>query len=610
MNSKTIPDEVREAFSEFSGVYYIHSEIIRRTLPLCVYLYRNGVDPNLKYLAKLMLSASEKFQRYIEFEIKFEWRIQQINFWRRFPSHVVHTENSMGYAYLSGDIPDLGVYQNEENLIGKWFEECEKNKDHSLETATEYLKLPWKRLEEYQKILKALSPISRSLHKAWAEFQAITKEFNVRFPIASEVRRIQELDGQYGLTEEFRRNGSSMGIDRFLGDAVILLKSETFLEEPQKNEQANVIHYTCPNFDPTPYDPESDKPDNLYAWVKKKVAQTMGGDTSNFNIPIATAGTYGTGNNHDPDQERKSRYDINTKLPRINVFPIYDRSAPVSKVLQKVRRRTRYEVPLYRVIIFEKAVIFVISNKENRGVFDLKFYPRERVSASLFWDFPNHSYLLRSNSNENKDASTPQIRQHIRTGSSDPSTLLPVSEQYSRELSRNISGSDTSKESRNIYNEDHSNKNTPRSNTVRTESSGASYKSARSDTFKSFVSSSTTASGGGSKGEESRSSNLLSKTRPIPEKLRQRLESAKKLTHESGLIRIIFHDEPRLWSCVLRTVFTPKKHSITNQRDEFVSLLSLHHQKEQERRRQMLIDVQKEIKKELLEKSKEKKKAK
>lgn len=323
VQSKKRPAKAAKLFVNIPALYQFHSTVMLDTLQRCFDAYSTRSDPNLDKLAEVFTTHLKELRIYVDYEMAIDDSMRLVQFWKRITA-IESKQPSMQYGGAA--IPHLVSYRHPDAYITEWIKDCMAHKSHKLNGIADYLHLPVEHLEMYRYLLKKLQHVTPELNVAFKGFEDIYAEIAREKPKAAEQRRMAEFDQIYSLGAllETRRPGATM---RYLGDAVILLKSEVRLELPSKTHRTpDVIHYMSGS---SPYTVSEDE-----------------------NLP---------GDNGRPSK-----------------------SNPVPKVLTKVVHKVRFTLPLYRIIMCNDLVI--LTDEDKKKV--IKILDRRQVSATLPWKYP------------------------------------------------------------------------------------------------------------------------------------------------------------------------------------------------------------------------------
>lgn len=325
VQSKKRPAKAARLFVNLPAIYSLHSNVMLFSLQRCLDTYISRADPNLDKLADLFATHTDTLRSYIEYELAVEESMRLVQLWKRIAAMEAN-QPSMQYGAA---LPHLVSFRHPDAYIAEWIQTCMNDKSHKLPGLGDYLQLPVERLEQYRYMLRKLQHITPELNDAYHGFEDICAEIDREKPKAAEQRRMSEFDQMYNLSTQLQNLSPSTASSprRYLGDAVLLLKSEMRLELPSKAFKVpDAIHYMCGN---GPYP----------------------------SMP-ASPGQPGNG--------RPSK------------------SNPVPKVLNQVVHKLKFSMPLFRVIVCDDIVILIDDEKKKV----IKVLKQNQVSASLPWKFP------------------------------------------------------------------------------------------------------------------------------------------------------------------------------------------------------------------------------
>lgn len=324
VQSKKRPAKAAKLFVNLPAIYSLHSNVMLFTIQRCLDTYISRADPNLDKLADLFATHTDTLRLYIEYELAVEESMRLVQLWKR----VAAMEANQPSMQYGAALPHL-VFRHPDAYIAEWIQTCMTDKSHKLAGLGEYLQLPVERLEQYRYVLGTLQHITPELNDAYHGFEEICAEIDREKPKAAEQRRMVDFDQMYNLSTQLQTLSPSTASSprRYLGDAVLLLKSEVRLELPSKTFKVpDAIHY-------------------------------MSGNDQYPSMP-ASPGQPGNG--------------------RLN------KSNPVPKVLNQVVHKLKFTLPLFRVIVCDDIVILIDDEKKKV----IKVLNQNQVSASLPWKFP------------------------------------------------------------------------------------------------------------------------------------------------------------------------------------------------------------------------------
>lgn len=339
VNSKKRPAKAAKMFINIPPLHHFHSSVMLGTLQRCLDAYQASTDPNLDKVAKLFLSHKKELRTYVDYEMAIEESMRLIQFWKRITA-IEANQPSMQYGAA---LPHLVSYRHPDAYIAEWIQSCAAHKGHKLSGLADYLQTPCEQLELYRYLLRKLSTITPELEAAHKMFEEICAEIEQEKPKAAEQRRMAEFDQVYNMSSLLSiRDGDSPR--RYMGDAVILLKSEVRLELPSKALKADAIHY-----------------------MKNEVDEAS------------------SGNSDTPEVSNDNTSEVSNQSG-FTVVGVEDasKSNPVPKVLTKIVHKAKFTLPLYRVIVCDDVII--LTDEDKKKV--LKVLDRRQVSASLPWKYP------------------------------------------------------------------------------------------------------------------------------------------------------------------------------------------------------------------------------
>lgn len=321
VKSKKRPPKAARLLASIPPLYQLHSSVMLGALQRCLDGYVTRTDPNLGRLAELISAHLNEFHVYVDYEITVEESMRLINFWKRITAIETNQPSMHGTS-----LPQLGSYRNPDAYIAEWIQSCLHNKAHKLNGIADYLQLPIDQLQRYRMLLRRLSTITPELESAYKSFEEICVEIEQEKPKIAQQRRMSEFDQIYSMGSLMARN-SNMPARKYLGDAVVLLKSEIHLELPSKNfKTPDAIHY-----------------------MNDSISAT----------DISAPNTTSTPNT-------------------------IHRSNPVPKVVTRTVHRTKFTLPLFRLIVCDDVVI--LTDEDKKKV--VKVLSRRQVSATLPWKYP------------------------------------------------------------------------------------------------------------------------------------------------------------------------------------------------------------------------------
>lgn len=246
IQNKKRPAKTNKIFAHFPELLDLHANTMVHLLQKCLDDYINGLDETLDGLAKCFTANLDRLRVYIQYELGIEETMRLINFWKRI-STIEFNQPSMQYG--GATLPHLVSYRHPDAYIVEWIQACTTSKAHKLGSLAEYAHLPSAHLELYRLLLRKLQHITAELNAAHKGFEDICAEIEREKPKAAEERRMSEFDSIYNLgpaLEQYGFGSSTAGLAtrKYLGDAVVLLKSEVRLELPSKAcKIPDAIHY-------------------------------------------------------------------------------------------------------------------------------------------------------------------------------------------------------------------------------------------------------------------------------------------------------------------------------------------------------------------------------
>ncbi|VVT55232.1 uncharacterized protein SAPINGB_P004493 [Magnusiomyces paraingens] len=456
VKSKKCPPKAAKIFNDVESIYNLHSETVYPGLQRAYEKFLAHKDPNLELVSSLILTHINDFRVYIRYEVSLDESLRLANFWKR----LIGGDSSQNMVSYGANVPHLSNYTHPDAIIAEWIKNCHRHKSHSLGSVTDYLQLPTYHLEKYRDFLKNLSSFSPGLWDAHVQFESICKEIEEEKPLAAEARRYEEFDQAYDFSSQLPARISPSSERRYLGDAVVLLRSEVFLELPTKQSKADCIHYMT------------------------------------LDAPHCTLVTYGKKNDSFP--KTKPIFEINTEISAEENPAIAGntnncnsptsngscRANPVPKVVQKHIIKSKFNLALHRIIVFDDVIVF--TDEDKKGI--NRVVPRSKITVTLPWKYP------------------------VREGAE----ALPTGDQVSYK----------SKSSANsVYNQNR-------------------Y-SISSTTFGSMNLQSSSATG------------------------------HHKGSGNSGALRMMFHDDPKIWYCTLRSFNCERKLKSKEPRSRLVELFTI-----------------------------------
>lgn len=397
VKSKKCPPKVTRMFNDIPQINKLHSGLLLPSLQKCLEGYNSSKDPQLEKLSSLVLTNIDEFRIYILYEISVDESIRMFNFWKRL-SRRGSDQSMVSYGTA---VPSVTSYQHPDAIISEWIQKCHGHKLHSLPSVSDYLQLPTEHLWRYRSVLKTLSSVSPDLEKAYKRFNSICKQVEQEKMVAAEERRVSEFENLYNLSAYLPERPACMSKRKYFGDAVVQLKSEIYLELPSKQYKPDTIHYVSPLYctygfateeslqnlatDKNASDaPNSSSPDSKEESTDKDSRTDPSPDkaTQSTSLPAPSSSSYNSANMETPFtvysySNQESNYANKS-------YPTWCRSNPVSKVVQKKQTKSRFNLVLHRVIIFDDVV--VITNEDKKKV--LCVVSRDKIEASLPWKFP------------------------------------------------------------------------------------------------------------------------------------------------------------------------------------------------------------------------------
>lgn len=367
VHSKKRPAKTAKLFICIPIFYQLHSSIMLSSLKRCLKGYETDKDPNLNQLAELVMTHEKELRVYIEYEMAIEESLRLVQFWKRITALEA---NQPSMQYGGAALPHMVSYRHPDAYIAEWIQTCMANKSHSLRGIAEYLQTPVEQLELYRYMLSVLSTLTPELKAAHEMFEKICAEIEREKPKAAELRRMAEFEHVYNmgtlLASNKINNNNPEGDPnsrRYLGDAIVLLKSEVRLELPSRTFKVpDAIHYMSNHNTPVPSSvdlssssasPPTDNP-------------TEGTEITNAKLNADAAPTTAP------------------TTPTNNTTGRPWKSNPVPKVLTKRVHKIKFTLPLYRIIICTD--IIIITEEDKKKV--VKVLDRRQISASLPWKYP------------------------------------------------------------------------------------------------------------------------------------------------------------------------------------------------------------------------------
>lgn len=331
VSSKKRPPKTNHLFGAFPSFNRLHSSIMLGALQRCLDGYVSRTDPNLNRFAELFEAHMKEFQVYIEYEIAVEESMRLIHFWKR----ITAIETNQPGFHGSAALPNLGSYRNADGQMAEWIQSCLHHKAHKLNGIADYLQLPIDQLERYRILLRKLSTITPELEAVYRQFDGICTEIDLEKPKIAQQRRMAEFDQMYNMGALMAPRNSNMPARRYLGDAVVLLNSEVRLELPSAVKgvrSPDAFHYM----------------------------NTSAPDVSNNSL-------YGS-----------------SSVAGAAANPVSTRSNPVPKVVMRTVVKTKFHLPLFRIIVCDDVV--VVTSEDKKKV--LKVIDRRQMSTTLPWKYP------------------------------------------------------------------------------------------------------------------------------------------------------------------------------------------------------------------------------
>lgn len=234
VNSKKRPAKTAKLFTHIPELHQLHLNTMIHSLQNCLDAYKTGNDDKLEKLANLFNSHMEDFRVYVAYEMGVEESLRLVNFWKRVAA-IEANQPSMQYGAA---IPGLVAARHPDAYITEWIQKCAKA-GPGKEPLSEYLQSPLSHRELYRYLLRKLAPVSEAMKQVHEQFEEICNEISTKKPKAAQERRMQEFDQIYNLKSSLPDNPDR----RYIGDVVILLKSEIRLDSPSKTHKPDTIQY-------------------------------------------------------------------------------------------------------------------------------------------------------------------------------------------------------------------------------------------------------------------------------------------------------------------------------------------------------------------------------
>lgn len=397
-----------------------------KSLEKCYITLQNKQDSKLDNFATLILNNIREFRNYLNYEVTIEESMRLVNFWKR----ITNIEKNQANIQFGAALPPLGSYHSHPDaVIAQWIQSSLKHKMHSLPSIADYLQLPVDHLEKYRLLLKRLSKVSEKLEKASNFIEQICKEIEEQKPLAAEARRQVELAQLYNLTSvlppsQSQTNTGQSDIPkqtnkaqkrRYLGDVVLLLRHETFLDTPSKQwkipdsidyvDFSNTIvggslvyppisNISSSNVSTSTSVPsiETDTTSNMGQRPGSTSTMSIQSTTNNNSMGIpgdsvkmpaigSTKNSAVISNTLSPVSTVSSTTSKTCGHNKSNSFQL--RNNPVPKVVWKSVQKSRFTLALYRLIIFDDFV--VLTDEDKKKV--LRVISRKKISASIPWTY-------------------------------------------------------------------------------------------------------------------------------------------------------------------------------------------------------------------------------
>lgn len=223
---------IRHLFKNLSIIYSVHSEFLLAQLENTRTRLRQGSEDPVKVMAGLgnsIVNNSEHFNCYLDYAAASELLAAKVRSLR-----AVKPADNAAFAVYGGGIMTGGAQTvNVEVLVGEWLRSVEPLKNHTLQSCTSYMALPYARLNQYRSFFDRLSWSCTEMFTAHEFFEALQSEINRRKPIQRRKNRYAELVRILKLRDVY---------GHYMCDSIIVLQGRVTLQDPSSPRVADVSY--------------------------------------------------------------------------------------------------------------------------------------------------------------------------------------------------------------------------------------------------------------------------------------------------------------------------------------------------------------------------------
>ncbi|CAN6674459.1 hypothetical protein TRVA0_054S00254 [Trichomonascus vanleenenianus] len=177
----------------------------------------DGDDLVLEMLGSRIVSLSEEFHWYLEYALISEESKRKVRTWIKI-RRIDHSAFVYGSA-LPGYAP---TQHHPDSDVAEWLRNCLKLSNHMLRSCTDYMQLPYDRLEKYKEFFSKFSHTAPSMQTAYHNMSSLLSEIEERKPMAERRRRLQDLQKMFKMKDQY---------GEFLSDLSVVLQSRVVLED-------------------------------------------------------------------------------------------------------------------------------------------------------------------------------------------------------------------------------------------------------------------------------------------------------------------------------------------------------------------------------------------
>uniref|UniRef100_A0A060TGU4 ARAD1D33594p n=1 Tax=Blastobotrys adeninivorans TaxID=409370 RepID=A0A060TGU4_BLAAD len=221
---------IRHLFKNLNIIYRVHTEFLLAQLENTRTRLRQGSEDPVKVMAELgdsIVKNSEHFNCYLDYAAASELLAAKVRSLR-----AVKPADNAAFAVYGGGIMTGGAQTvNVEVLVGEWLRSVESLKNHTLQSCTSYMALPYARLNQYRSFFDRLSWCCKEMFTAHEFFEALQSEINRRKPIQRRKNRYAELVRILKLKDVY---------GQYMCDSIMVLQGRVTLRDPSSPRVADV----------------------------------------------------------------------------------------------------------------------------------------------------------------------------------------------------------------------------------------------------------------------------------------------------------------------------------------------------------------------------------